>query len=484
MATNTLKTRIQSKYDTLQNWINSASATPPFKPLKGEICIVEIPNSATPADTQTTGQSHMSPPAIAVKVGDGVHTFIELPWIQAIAGDVYGWAKSSTKPTYNGTEIQATRKPSAGSTDQASWTTPTVESWLQSLTDDINSITSGGGSISTQIAAALAELDVDNDSTSSATHHITGFDPSKTLATLIEENGYIAATFQDIQIAESQVTSLTTHLEAKAPTANPTFTGTVTLPTISSSSPDTAAATKKYVDDRVAGLTGAMHFIGISTTIITDGGTQNPTINSTEITTKNSGDVVLYNNGTSIAQEYVWTGSAWELLGDEGSYAVKGSITNADISDNAAIAQSKISSTSGWITSGLNSKQDTLVFNTAYSSSDNKVATMSDVSSAVSGLLSITSAAATYVAKNGTDRLITSAEGDKLANIASGAEVNVLEGIKVPNSSATDTTLKELTITSKTVTLAKIAETGDANHLLQGANDYLIFDCGTSSSII
>ena len=39
-----------------------------------------------------------------------------------------------------------------------------------------------------------------------------------------------------------------------------------------------------------------------------------------------------------------------------------------------------------------------------------------------------------YVAKNGTDRLMTAAEGTKLGGIETGAEVNVIETIKVNNS--------------------------------------------------
>ena len=38
-----------------------------------------------------------------------------------------------------------------------------------------------------------------------------------------------------------------------------------------------------------------------------------------------------------------------------------------------------------------------------------------------------------YVEKNGTDRLITAAEGTKLEGIAEGAQVNVIESIKVNN---------------------------------------------------
>lgn len=78
------------------------------------------------------------------------------------------------------------------------------------------------------------------------------------------------------------------------------------------------AATMTDISNAISGLTGAMHFIGSSSTAITDGGTQNPTIDGSTVTTKTAGDVVLYNGA-----EFVWTGSAWELLGDEGSYALK-----------------------------------------------------------------------------------------------------------------------------------------------------------------
>lgn len=91
----------------------------------------------------------------------------------------------------------------------------------------------------------------------------------------------------------------------------------------------TTAAVTAYVTSKTAGLTGAMHFIGITTTAVTDGGTEVPTISNSSISATTdlaAGDVVLYRNGSNvIGQEYVWTGSAWELLGDEGSYALKSS---------------------------------------------------------------------------------------------------------------------------------------------------------------
>lgn len=84
MATNQIKTRILNKFDLLSNYNNATN----FYPLKGEICIAEIPSSAS--------NSGLTPPAIGIKVGtwNGVDedaskkAFKDLPWIQAIAGDI------------------------------------------------------------------------------------------------------------------------------------------------------------------------------------------------------------------------------------------------------------------------------------------------------------------------------------------------------------------------------------------------------------
>lgn len=60
----------------------------------------------------------------------------------------------------------------------------------------------------------------------------------------------------------------------------------------------------------IEGLGNPTHFLGASSTAITDGGTQKPTINNVEVT-PNAGDIVVYNNG-----EFIWGGSAWIELGD------------------------------------------------------------------------------------------------------------------------------------------------------------------------
>lgn len=93
---------------------------------------------------------------------------------------------------------------------------------------------------------------------------------------------------------------------------------TVDSATLSSS--ETAIPTSKAVSDAISGLSGAMHFCGTTTTALTDGATTATLAGSglNKTTGFVAGDVVIYSN-----KEFVWTGSAWELLGDEGSYALK-----------------------------------------------------------------------------------------------------------------------------------------------------------------
>lgn len=92
MANKTFETRIQLKYDSYANW----TANNPT-PLSGEVCIVVIP-----AETGAVVQE----PSILFKVGDGSTAFNDLPYVSAIAADVYDWAKAAAKPEYTADEIK------------------------------------------------------------------------------------------------------------------------------------------------------------------------------------------------------------------------------------------------------------------------------------------------------------------------------------------------------------------------------------------
>ena len=94
MAEKLIKTRLKLKYDTFTNW-NKVKTT--FVPLKGEVCLVEVPNVGD--------DGVQSAPSVLMKVGDGTSTYGDLEYISARAADVYSWAKASTKPTYTPAEV-------------------------------------------------------------------------------------------------------------------------------------------------------------------------------------------------------------------------------------------------------------------------------------------------------------------------------------------------------------------------------------------
>lgn len=81
--TKTLRTRIALLYKTYEEWSNKLD----YVPLKGEVCICEVP-----AETGAVANE----PALLMKVGNGKDKFSDLPWTSAMAADVYAWAKKET----------------------------------------------------------------------------------------------------------------------------------------------------------------------------------------------------------------------------------------------------------------------------------------------------------------------------------------------------------------------------------------------------
>lgn len=167
-------------------------------------------------------------------------------------------------------------------------------------------------------------------------------------------------------------------------------------------------ATKKTVTDAIAGLSGAMHFIGQSSTDPTL--PAGPTIEG--VTSYAAGDVVTF--GT---KEYVKDkAGTWVLLGDEGSYAVKGAISNADIADDAAIAQSKVA--------GL--------------------------PDALSNRYTKEEANSQFVAKETGKSLVSDTLIAKLEGVAEGAQANVVEKVKVNGTALIPDSTKSVDIPAAT----------------------------------
>lgn len=91
MANRTFNTRIKNKIDTYANWVEKDPVL-----LNGEIAVVVIPAKTGAVQGE---------PVTLFKVGDGTKKFSQLDFTGAKAADVYSWAKASTKPTYQASEI-------------------------------------------------------------------------------------------------------------------------------------------------------------------------------------------------------------------------------------------------------------------------------------------------------------------------------------------------------------------------------------------
>ena len=183
--------------------------------------------------------------------------------------------------------------------------------------------------VSTAVSTAIGALDADGETAG------TG----EVISAVSEADGVITVQKKTLTEADipalsiSKVTNLQTTLDGKQ--------ATVVWNTAYDASSN-KAATMADVNNAVAGLSGAMHYVGESTT---DPSTGTATVEGHEDWV--AGDVVTYN-----AKEFVYDGENWRELGDESSFAVKGSIKDADIAADAAIAQSKIAN----LTSDLASK--------------------------------------------------------------------------------------------------------------------------------
>ena len=433
MAEKILETVIQLRCGTYSQWMNSNLILH-----SGEAAICIFPN-------EDPNILHAPPSAIGIKIGDNYHYFYELPWVQGIAADVYDWAKASTKPTYTANEI----------------------SGLQSFIEE-NFHISGNVTIAPRIYQIVEGTDEnvnkyylrykENNEQSNwiiDTNH--PIDVSKyqqvvdwigyniitnpDFPTLGSYNGQqinskiAALNVTDAAVANKFVTQVNeTAGKISVERAQPTFdnisgvlnvnkggtgrntltedtvlvgngTNNVKLIPIATSIANNNHIVpnnliKAYVDNAVAGLSGAMHFIGDATVVITNNSMVDPQIKGYNFSTALPGDVILYNS-----KEFVWTGSFWNLLGDESSYAVKGSIKDIDIADDAEISQSKIADLD-------------ITFNTKVDKIEGKILTSND---------------------------FTNELKEKLDNLPDNAQANIIEHILLNGTEILPKTIEQLT---------------------------------------
>ena len=556
MSDNRLNTRILLRYDKYSRLMTSDVILQP-----GEMAVAAFPDT----------NPQLPPRAFGVKVGDGTRYFDELPWIQAIAADVYEWAKDPTKPVYQATEIQGLAEyiqnisgggGSGGGSNSSGYriiydsvnNKYILQQWDDSANDwvntsseiDLNSIlnrittierwANGARTNLGNIEIALIEYVYE-----AVTNYLDSLDYNDTavehqfVTSVTQTNGLIEVERSIISAADITSGTLSTSRGGTGLTSVDedevlvgTESGNITtkkfvteLELGGRNTFATTGAIKDYVDNKTAGLTGAMHFIGDTAVLIENNSRTDPQIRNYDFRNAQAGDVILANN----AQEYVWTGSDWRLLGDEGSYAIKGSIVNADIADDADIAQSKIYglqesfdqkvdkvegkqlSTNDYTTEEKDKLNDIesgaqvntiehifvnnmevnprIINNEPKSVNIAHVMTEQDVEkfNSIEPNAQVNKIE-TVSFNNGAP---ISPDANKNLNITiDGAALNltVIEGARYPNPGVNTYTTIDKDPTGKILELSKVGATGDIDDLLQTQNTYIILNCGTSTTVI
>ena len=540
MATKTFNTRLQLKYDTYENWTTNDPVL-----LAGEaaVCVV-------PADSNTG----LNEPAVLMKIGDGTSNFSQLSWISGLAANVASnltganptlpatsitgledfiageiqdtnttyqlvrvsdtsfklqsretssspWVDVSTiaitytltegtangTVAFNGTDVAVHGLGSAAYTESSAYdaagTAAGVQTALTGTAEDTASDLTLNGLkkyVDQEVTSAVA------DAASEAQDLINALDNAgqtcttgEVISSVSQTDGVIAVTNKSLTEADipalsiSKITDLQTTLNGKQ--------DTIVFNTAYNASTN-KAATMTDVQNAVAGLSGAMHYIGESTT---DPSTGTATVEGHEDWV--SGDVVTYQS-----KEYVYDGENWRDLGDESSYAVKGSIVDADIAPNANIAQSKIAGLESDLAAKATPQDITNAINgldmaTVTVATGSKVGTITQTN----GVVSVTT---TAIVADDIPTLpqskITNLTTD-LAAKASATDLTALTG-RVGTLESDNTTNKsdiaelQTDVANKidASAVSQIGKTGNINDAIQSSGDYLIFNCGTSSTVI
>lgn len=301
------------------------------------------------------------------------------------------------------------------------------------------------------------------------------------ISSVSQTDGVIAVTKKSLTEADipalsiSKITNLQTTLNGKQ--------DTIVFNTAYNASTN-KAATMTDVQNAVAGLSGAMHYVGESTTDPTL--PAGPTIADHE-GDYHSGDVCIWGN-----KEYIYDGTEWKELGDESIYAVKGSIVDADIAANANIAQSKIAGLESALAGKATSQDITNAINgldmaAVTVETGKKVATVSQTN----GVVAVTTTA--IVADdiptlpqskitNLTSDLAAKASATDLTALT--GRVGTLETDNATNKSNIAQLQSDVADKIDASAVSQIGKTGNINDAIQNSGDYLIFNCGTSSTVI
>ena len=268
----------------------------------------------------------------------------------------------------------------------------------------------------------------------------------------------------------------------------------------------TSGAVQEAIETATAGLSGAMHYKGVVAAIPPASGTYE------------SGDVVLLE---STSQEYIFDGTDWKLFGDEGSYALKTiTVTGSDGLAGGGTLTENRTLTHAVPTGAGTSNDVTATANTFVNSvSFDKFGHVVGVGTAAettytiaegdaNGQIKVTpsSGSAYNVDIHGLGSAAyaeVAAAIDKTTNVnklatagqVADAVANAVDGLDGSATATAEANNRISVLTSVTQTdgaiakgsealLAAVAKTGNVDDLLQTANTYIIFNCGSASTVI
>lgn len=343
---------------------------------------------------------------------------------------------------------------------------------MDTRVDALEAAIGEGGSVADAITAEIGKLDVPE----------VAVGTGEIIEKISETDGKIAVSKRALvagdipDLAITQITNLQDTLDGKQ--------ATIAWQSDNYDASTNKAITKSDLDAAVAGLSGAVHFIGVKESLPASG---------------NNGDIVIVGN-----KEYVYSTSDnnWHELGDETIYAVKGEIVDANIKADAAIAQSKIAG----LTDALAAKANTADLGTmASETAANYIKKTEAVG--YDDILTATAAGTTYETKTDASGKLTAAKeytntelGKLVLTEVSAGEGQIIDKISQANGKVSASTraivaadIPALAIDKITGLqtaldakaadgdLARIAKTGSVMDLVQNTGDVLIFDCGNST---
>lgn len=346
-----------------------------------------------------------------------------------------------------------------------------LNSAMDGRVDALEAAIGAGGSVGTQIDEKIGLLDMDE----------VAVGAGEIIEKISQTDGKVTASKRKLaatdipELAISKITGLQDALDGKQ--------ATVAWQSNNYDPATNKAITKSDLDAAVAGLAGAVHFIGVVDALPG---------------TANNGDICIFGH-----KEYVYATSdnSWHELGDETIYAVKGQIKDADIASDASIAQSKIAG----LTDALNAKANASDLGTMAGEEKTDYVTKANASG-YNDILTKTVASTTYETKTDATAKLTEAKGYTdssiqgldVAEVAVGAgeilsAISETDGkIAVTKRALVAADIPELAISKITnlqtslgakandADLAAIAKTGSTDDLVQGTMT-LIFDCGDST---